>query len=560
MAFIDDLVSLDIVVSSAAVARAVLNVPLLLCYHTKPWRTKSYGSRDELIDDGFTINDPVYKMASALAAQNPHPKSFKVGRRATAPTQKFRLTPKNFTVGYEYKLVLTSPLGVKTTVSYTVTNADSTPVDDIVEAIRAAIDPLPDISASGLTGTKAAAVQSTDGTFNIPNGAVLNVNIDGTALTITSVDADYANPAAATAAEVAAVLNNPAKGGLAGIASVVGLKVQLDSLLSESDESRVNVTGGSMNTPLQFPTTNNLGTDDTYVECTAGTAGKLWDLDLMALDPVSDLVFSDVTVDPGIAADLAAIKLVDSAWYGLALDSNSPAEIAAAAAWIEGERKVFCTNTSDGGCADSNVVNDIMSTLKTSGYTRTLCLYSAAHLLDYRGLAWLSEQIVKDASKTSNWAFKTLAGIATDALKYGQQTAVLNKNGNTYTSEHARSITFEGKSSSGQYFDVAIFVDWLYFRIQEDVFSVLVSNDRIPYTDAGVALLTGAVEGVLIQGIGTAQSPGGLAADPAPVVIAPKVADVAAADRAARRFPSIEFQGQLSGAINGLTISGKVSV
>ena len=53
---------------------------------------------------------------------------------------------------------------------------------------------------------------------------------------------------------------------------------------------------------------------------------------------------------------------------------------------------------------------------------------------------------------------------------------------------------------------------------------------------------------------------GGLAADPAPVVTAPKVADVAAADKVARRLPDIDFTATLAGAVHEVVISGVISV
>ena len=51
-----------------------------------------------------------------------------------------------------------------------------------------------------------------------------------------------------------------------------------------------------------------------------------------------------------------------------------------------------------------------------------------------------------------------------------------------------------------------------------------------------------------------------LAADPAPTVTVPKVADVSAADKTARLLPDMKFTGTLAGAIHKVTITGVVSV
>jgi len=81
-------------------------------------------------------------------------------------------------------------------------------------------------------------------------------------------------------------------------------------------------------------------TDTITVVATAG-AGTLfsakdwWDTNRQTF------YLTDTTADPGIATDLAAVLLEDSDWYGLTIDSESKAEILAAAAWAESNKKLF---------------------------------------------------------------------------------------------------------------------------------------------------------------------------------------------------------------------------
>jgi hypothetical protein len=100
------------------------------------------------------------------------------------------------------------------------------------------------------------------------------------------------------------------------------------------------------------------------------------------------------------------------------------------------------------------------------------------------------------------------------------------------------------------------FIDWLYANIQEDVFALLQANDKIPFTDIGIAQVQGAIQAVLGRGI----SVGGLSADPAPAVTVPAVADISTIDKAARNLTGIEFTATLAGAIHIVTITGSVSV
>ena len=118
------------------------------------------------------------------------------------------------------------------------------------------------------------------------------------------------------------------------------------------------------------------------------------------------------------------------------------------------------------------------------------------------------------------------------------------------------NVTTFGITASGEYVDITRFIDWLDARIKERIFGVLANNAKVPYTDAGVDLMRGQVLAQLQQGI----TAGGLAADPAPTVQAPLVADIDPADKANRNLPDITFQATLAGAIHQLEISGVLSV
>jgi hypothetical protein len=197
-----------------------------------------------------------------------------------------------------------------------------------------------------------------------------------------------------------------------------------------------------------------------------------------------------------------------------------------------------------------------MSDLKTAAYSRTAALYHRTFGgTEWAAAAWLAGRLTSTPG-SDTWAFKTLAGISVDRLTQGEQTSITNKYGSYYVAIGGINNTYEGKSGSGEYMDTIRFVDWLYARIRERVIFVLSNNAKIPYTDSGVGIMKGAIEAVLLQGV----QAGGLAADPAPVVIAPKVADVAAEDRIARLLPDVEFTAQLAGAIHRLEVTGTIAV
>lgn len=93
---LSDFVSVQISLSALPLTRAGFGTPLLLAADAPAGfteRVRTYTEADDLLDDGFTTSDATYLMAARLCQQDPRPPSFKVGRLALPPTQKFLITP-----------------------------------------------------------------------------------------------------------------------------------------------------------------------------------------------------------------------------------------------------------------------------------------------------------------------------------------------------------------------------------------------------------------------------------------------------------------------------------
>lgn len=294
---------------------------------------------------------------------------------------------------------------------------------------------------------------------------------------------------------------------------------------------------------------------------TSTTAGRLFNL--TGLPNPDDLHLANTSTDPGIAADLAAVSAVDSrSWYGILLDSNSKAEIVAAAAWAESNfRKLMVVNTSDSDCADNTITTDVMSALKASSYSRTATLFSGTELLSYSAAAWMGRLFPNNPGKAV-WFFVTLASVTIDNLKDGQIANIEAKNGNVYVTLAGQGATDQGIDAEGEWLDIITGTDWLQARMQERILGAIqaASNagSKIPYTDHGVAIIVGLVLAQLKQAITPAYQL--LAATPAPTVTAPPVASVDPGDRAARNLPDITFAANYAGAIRSTTINGTISV
>ncbi len=133
---LDTIANVSITRATRTASRRSFGVVLIAAYHTA-WldRVRSYTDPADMLTDGFTADHPAYLAAVALVSQNTRVPSFKIGRRAGAPTQTIELTPTDVTEG----LVYSGEIGGEAW-SYTVQAGDA--IDDINVGIAAAINGL----------------------------------------------------------------------------------------------------------------------------------------------------------------------------------------------------------------------------------------------------------------------------------------------------------------------------------------------------------------------------------------------------------------------------------
>lgn len=264
-----------------------------------------------------------------------------------------------------------------------------------------------------------------------------------------------------------------------------------------------------------------------------------------------ELELRETTTATNVAADLSAISAFDDDWYGLVLDVSTATAIDDAAEWIQARNKYFFAGSCDSKCGDPSSTTDIAYVVKDSGYTQTTVLYheNPGELLAAAAMGrWLP--FVPPGSETLAW--KTLAGVAGSNVTATEFQALQAKNATTFSDLGGVNVLFEGKSGAGVFCDTIRGIHHQTARIKERFVSILSSARKVPYTDAGVSLFTGAIDSILESGA----TSDFVARDPAWTVTAPLVANQNPNDRAARRFPGIRYSYNLAGAVHGLSVSG----
>lgn len=259
------------------------------------------------------------------------------------------------------------------------------------------------------------------------------------------------------------------------------------------------------------------------------------------------------------AEALNAIVAENNSWYGLVITSRTQADVEAVALWAETVSKYFMTASADTGILSAASTTDVAYVLEAAAYDRSKAFYHPAAdgtTTDPFPEAALFGVILPTTPGSVTWANKTLSGVAVTVLTTTQSTAAQDKNCETYETIGGVNITRQGKSASGEFSDVMRFSDWVEARMEEQIFGKLVNLPKVPFTDAGIAVVTAEMRSVLNQGIAN----GGIDPVQGYVISAPKAADISSNDKALRNLTGITFTAYLAGAIHKTTINGVVTL
>lgn len=276
----------------------------------------------------------------------------------------------------------------------------------------------------------------------------------------------------------------------------------------------------------------------------------------VSTDSLGLLAIEQTQAAGNIADDLAAINLESSDWYALTLTSQGAAEILAAAAWTEANGKLFVAASSDSEIVTEAPAGatDVAAQLASANYARTALIYHPRPQ-DFIGAAWLGKTLPLDPGSLT-FKFKTLAGVTAGDLTTTHEVNAKSKNANLYLNIAGVSVTLEGVVAAGEFIDVVRDTDWFTARLQTRIFTDLANAAKLPYTDAGIAVVEAQVRAQLAEAIAA----GFIAENPEPLVQVPRASSVPQSDKLARRLTGITFEATLAGAIHSTQIRGSITV
>lgn len=246
---------------------------------------------------------------------------------------------------------------------------------------------------------------------------------------------------------------------------------------------------------------------------------------------------------------LSAIVDSDDDFYGIAIQSETEANINAVAAWTEARIKLFFALTRDAGVL-AGTAGNVMDDLNTAGYDRTAPFYSGAASTMKLQAAIAGGQLPKQPGSIT-YKFKSAKGVSFDKLTATQIQNIENEKGNYYTEVAGVSILQQGTVSSGEFIDIIIGADWLTARLQETIYQQLVNLDKVPFTNQGIALIENLMRQVLQQAVNV-QFLSSF------TITVPDVASISLLDKGNRFLPDMEFEGVLAGAVHKVAIRGRL--
>lgn len=240
-------------------------------------------------------------------------------------------------------------------------------------------------------------------------------------------------------------------------------------------------------------------------------------------------------------------------------EESSVSEIAQ---YIEATDKVYFADISS--ISDVYVAADETETedkMPLSIYSRTVLCYYPQSEANYTSLAAaVAGATAGKAVGSLTYKNQILAAIEPLSLSTDDDSKLLKANAITVVEKAGDIVTSDGVLSNGDYIDILDCRDWLIRNITSNVQQLLNQQDKIAYTDSGIALLESTVIDVLRQAYINGMISDNEDGLPDYSADFKTRAECAASDRAQRRYTGGSFEFGLAGAIHTVNVKGSIII
>lgn len=248
-------------------------------------------------------------------------------------------------------------------------------------------------------------------------------------------------------------------------------------------------------------------------------------------------------------------------FYGFHLTSyRNTTDIRGAVSWAESHEKLYGFEYTNIASCPVETFTYFRSFGVFSGIADGFASNAQPKANEFASLAMMAKCFGYQ-SGIETWNLKELRTITPSLLSSTQKNTLKGININMFLRYAGKNVTIGGKTLAGEWIDVIRFRDWLKAKMQINVFNVLQTNIKVPFTDNGIGLIQGAIEKTLLQG----QEVGGIARNEIDssgqtvegyTISVPRALDLTEADRNSRVLPNCKYKARLAGAIHLVEIQG----
>lgn len=253
-----------------------------------------------------------------------------------------------------------------------------------------------------------------------------------------------------------------------------------------------------------------------------------------------------------MATALDAVSQVNSTFYGVVSDSHVQAEVVALSDAVASRRKIFGTSSQDTAVVTTGTT-DIAAVLDAKSASRTYGVYLPTADTEYPEAAWMGAQLPYTPG-SNDWDFKRVSGVTVSGLSDTARANLRSKNMNMYTSVGGVNVMQDGNMFDGTPIDEIIGTDWLYARLQEQIYFRLINSLKIPMTNQGLVIIENEIRSVLSQAEANGLIARGWTCS------TPDVNDIPVTLRAARTAGVFQFRARLAGSVRKVIVNGFLSV
>lgn len=254
-------------------------------------------------------------------------------------------------------------------------------------------------------------------------------------------------------------------------------------------------------------------------------------------------------------------------WYVVCTAGVEESEYESIAAYIETQEKMFLYTELSYFGEDKNKAATTDAYFRSAGIVGVETSGQAANEVTpvnkYLNVGFAAKWLNYE-SGTETAAYKQLAGVHPSVLTATEMTNITNDGLNYFVTVGNKNITVGGVTRAGEWMDVIRFRDWLKNDMQVRVVNLFVTNSKIPFTDAGIAL----IQNQMLASLKAGQDIGGIAEEefdedgnsiPGYMTKVPTSASLTASEKARRKLSGLTFKARLSGAIHVTDLIGSLT-